>query len=273
MPTLLKNIRVQFISLVKAGANRRGIIAKFAENPPRSWEVSIAKTDRKKQMVYGVVYAPDEADTQGDYTTAEEIEKASQNFMKSLSLHNIDRNHSGQMELAWVAESWIIRKGDPMFPREKSGAWAVGIRVDDPDLWADVEAGKIRGLSMGGTADKIIEKDDEAGNIMKTLKNFFRKQEDIVNEEQIKALIMAMLVELGLVKEEGAEEQPGEEVAMTKSEMITVVKTAIEPMNERIKQLEAMSTGSVQDGKPIKKGLGLDPEALGAEIAAMIGGK
>ena len=105
-------------------------------------------------MVYGVVYAPNEVDTQGDYATAETIKEAAHRFMKELMLRNVDQQHDFQPERGYVAESWIIRGDDPLFSGEQEGTWAVGIKVEDPAVWEKITAGELRGISMAGTAKK-----------------------------------------------------------------------------------------------------------------------
>ncbi len=158
---LMKNINVEFISLVRKGANRKKILWKSAENPQEQKQIPIAKTDEEKHLVYGVVYAPNEIDSQGDYTTAEEIEKAAHNFMKEGRVGNIDRHHSFAAEDgAFVAESWIIKAGDPVFPDEKEGAWAISVKIEDEELWEEVKKQEIGGLSIGGMADKIEKASD-----------------------------------------------------------------------------------------------------------------
>ncbi len=161
MPIRLRNINVEWISLVTKGANKRSIICKSADSdpaPPELRMVSIAKVDEDKRMIFGIVYSPDDLDTQGEYAKAEDIEKAAHSFMKDLRATNIDKQHNEEPQPAFVAESWIVRKGDPLFTDETEGAWAVGIKVEDEDLWKSAKEGEIGGLSMGGTADKIVEK-------------------------------------------------------------------------------------------------------------------
>lgn len=154
----LKNIRVDFISLVRKGANKKTILWKSGEGePPRSWDVPLSKVDEEKRLVYGVVYSPGEVDSQGDLTDEKQIEKAAHLFMKeSKTGSGVDKGHSFQAEDgAYVAESWVLRKGDPIFPDEPEGSWAVAIKVEDDDLWSSVKKGDIGGLSMGGVADQI----------------------------------------------------------------------------------------------------------------------
>lgn len=160
MTIRLQNIDVEWISLVKKGANKRPVICKAATSdpaPPELKTVEIRKLDEEKQMVFGVVYAPDDVDTQGEYAKAEDIEKAAHSFMRDLRNDRIDKQHNELPQEAFVAETWIVRKADELFP-EDEGAWAVGIKVEDPDLWQLAKDGEIGGLSMGGTADKVVEK-------------------------------------------------------------------------------------------------------------------
>ena len=44
---------------------------------------------------------------------------------------------------SFVAESWITKGSDPLFPDEPEGSWAVGIRVEDESLWASVKKGEL----------------------------------------------------------------------------------------------------------------------------------
>ena len=159
---MLKNIDVMFISLVRAGANRRKIIIK--QDGSFSIEVPIAKTDEERRVVYGIVYAPDEVDAQGDFTTAEEIRKAAYRFMQNLRLRNVDTNHDYDPKDAYVCESWIVRKGDTLFVGEKEGAWAVGIHVLDDAVWDAVRRGELQGISMAGVAERVeVSKADGFG--------------------------------------------------------------------------------------------------------------
>ena len=171
MTIRLQNINVEWISLVKKGANKRSVIFKSADGDPSAPElrnIAIEKIDEEKRMIFGIVYAPDDLDTQGEYAKAEDIEKAAHAFMKNLRNDRIDKQHNETPEGAFVAESWIVREGDPLFKDEKVGAWAVGIKVEDDDLWKAAKDDEIGGLSMGGTADKIVEKAlsfDDAANL------------------------------------------------------------------------------------------------------------
>jgi len=288
-PVLLKNIDIQFISLVPNGANRRQIIAKSKSQHKVVRQIAISKQNVPKQMVYGIVCTPDEVDTQGEYTTIAEIEKAQQRFMRNLSLRNIDVDHSYVKAEAYVAESWLIRKGDPMFPNERVGAWAVGIKVEGPKLWEKVRKGKIKALSMGGIADKVITKQDERRNNMDA-ETFAKFQEALT----------ALFTEFGIIEKpegnaegtdgaEGAEDN--EDASMNKASTDAIIKAVtgiVKPLKEavekagkttssmeaRLKKLEGKSAGSIQDNQPVdKSGTSKTRRDLGAEIAKSLGVK
>lgn len=168
MPAELKDVQVLFLSLVDKGANNRTIIWKANSNaqPVIERTVPILKMDEEKRMVYGVVYSPNEEDAHGDFMTKEEIEKASYNFMKARRTTNIDKQHDYEADEGFVAESWLIRKNDPLFPDEPEGAWAVGIKVENDETWQQVKDGEITGISMGGFGKRIEKKRSGDGEFM-----------------------------------------------------------------------------------------------------------
>jgi hypothetical protein len=116
---------------------------------------NIIKIDKKKQMVGGIVYEPDEVDTQGDYTDKKEIEKAMNRFMIKYATDSkrIKINHMGKRLLFPIIESFIpdhdTIKGDQPL---KAGTWWLMLKVPYDKIWKDIESGKLTGFSMGGTA-------------------------------------------------------------------------------------------------------------------------
>lgn len=178
MPNELSDIDVLFVSLVHKGANQKQIIWKSARATEEAVElkhITFKKIDDDKQMVYGIVYAPEEVDTDGDFATAEEIEKAAYNFMRHRRTDKVDQQHDYNPDEGFVAESWILKSGDPVFPEEPVGAWAVGIKVENSETWALVKSGEITGLSMAGEANRTeVEKIDEPG-LFGRMAQFFQK--------------------------------------------------------------------------------------------------
>lgn len=164
----LKNLSVEFISLVDAGANRREVVYKnAAPNPngsPVAKTIQVRKLDEEKQLVYGIVYAPDETDTHGDTMTSPEIEKAAHGFLGAGKTNRVDKQHDGNPDKGLVVESYIIGKNDARFPADPEGAWAVVIKVIDTETWKEVKDGDLKGISMEGFAEaEEIEK--SAGDV------------------------------------------------------------------------------------------------------------
>ncbi len=151
MPNRLKNLDVQWISLVRNPANELPLLLKDANAKP----FCVVKTDDERRMVYGIVYAPDRVDSQGDFTDRFEIERAAHAFMKANRSAQVDANHEFEaLPGAYVAESWITRGDDGIFAEHAPFAWAVGLKIDDEALWTAVKAGDYAGLSLAGNAER-----------------------------------------------------------------------------------------------------------------------
>lgn len=174
VPKELKNIEVDYISLVNKGANRKEVIYKSAEGKEDapSKEVEVKKYDEELGIMYGVVYSPDEVDTQGDQASASEIRKAAYQYMKKSSAGKVDLEHNTQPQAAFVAESWILQKNDSTFPNEKEGSWAVGIKLESEELKKAVKAGELKAFSIGGRAERTEVTKSEGGE--KTLSTFMK---------------------------------------------------------------------------------------------------
>jgi hypothetical protein len=149
---ILKDIDVQFLSLVTAGANGKSIIYKSAnqDTPNFTKEIKIIKTDDEKHLVYATVYEPDTVDSQGDTANASEIEKACHKFSENLRLLKVDTQHDFDPNGSIVVENNILRAADPMFPTTKTGSWVTVIKVAAEDIWAQIKNGTIGGLSLAG---------------------------------------------------------------------------------------------------------------------------
>ncbi|MDD3452567.1 XkdF-like putative serine protease domain-containing protein [Sulfurimonas sp.] len=174
MPNRLTDINVTHISLVKAGANGKVFIYKSAaDHGGYEHTIEIRKTDEEQGIVYGIVYSPGQVDTQGDFAEAGDIKKAAYGFMKSLNAKNVDVDHSFQNEDAYVAESWLTKSGDPIFPDEPEGSWAVAIQLESDELKEMAKSGDLAGLSMAGTAQKTEVKKADGDTPIKRLFSAF----------------------------------------------------------------------------------------------------
>jgi SAM-dependent methyltransferase len=113
----------------------------------------IFKADGEKQIVYGVVLAPNETDLQEDWMRPEEIEKTAHFFM--MNGQTIGREHQEKAAKVVPVESYIApvdfpcegQYGDQMV---KKGSWVLGVKVMDPEDWEKVKSGEYTGFSVGG---------------------------------------------------------------------------------------------------------------------------
>ena len=161
----LKKIDVNFISLVDKGANRKKLIFKRDGAGEFAFEkfLNIKKQDIEERMIFCIVYSPEEPDTQGDSASADVIKDAAYNFMRSARTNNVDKQHDFVPDEGFVAESWIIKENDFVFPEEAQGSWAVGIKVENDDTWELIKSGNITGISLAGLAvTEEIAKEVEA---------------------------------------------------------------------------------------------------------------
>ena len=118
----------------------------------------ITKVNRKKRIVYGIVYEPDTPDAHDHFASKEVIEKAAHNFL--LNFGKMDEQHDFIAGAGKPVESFIVRAGDRDFVytkgvnkgRAKVGAWVIGAKVLDDSVWDKILRGEIKGFSMSGVA-------------------------------------------------------------------------------------------------------------------------
>lgn len=108
--------------------------------------VSVKKVDAEQQLVFGEVYAPGIPDSQGDFMTAETIQKMAHDFLAQGRVNKIDVGHDESESGCLVVESFIAREDDTIFI---PGSWVLGVKVAD-HLWPLVKSGELNGFSFGG---------------------------------------------------------------------------------------------------------------------------
>jgi hypothetical protein len=240
----LTDLTVEWISLVKRPANGRGLILKAADS--RGRPLRLVKADGRLHRLYGIVYAPDEMDAHGDWADAQTIRKAADDFMRSGRAPQVDKEHDFTPVLAFVAESWLVRKGDPLFPDEREGAWAVGIQIEDAELWAAIEAGEVEGISLAGTA-----------RVGKGFwQRFLQRKEHDMTPDEVRALVREVIDETVKAAEAETEREKLAKSLHEKAEAIEALKktlaekeTALAELAKRIEALEkAEPKGSAEGG-------------------------
>lgn len=131
---------------------RKALKSKKVEQKEETFskDMIIIKADEER-FVYGIVYEPDEVDTQGDTATEESIRKAAHFYM--INTQKIKVNHKGSQVAVDVLESYLAPVDLAVAGRPiKKGTWMLGVRVNDPDIWDQVKAGELQGFSMAGIA-------------------------------------------------------------------------------------------------------------------------
>ena len=121
----------------------------------RTVAVKVAKDEGEQRWLLGYVLVPGVPDAQGDVYNADEVRKASWGYMARHQ--NIGLMHKGLVNGKvlltdnFVAPCKMVVNGSEI----PEGAWMMGLNVVDDGLWADVKAGKLTGLSIGGFAKRV----------------------------------------------------------------------------------------------------------------------
>jgi hypothetical protein len=117
--------------------------------------VKFIKVDMPLHMAGGIIYEPQEVDTQGDWADDEEIGKAMYKFMENYSKQTsrIKVMHEGKSFTFPVIECFQpeedIKKGGQTV---KKGSWWMMIKVTNDAIWNEIADGRLQGFSMGGRA-------------------------------------------------------------------------------------------------------------------------
>ncbi len=251
----LHDIEVAVISLVNKGANKKRIIFKsqdLPDEPTLNRNIEIRKTVEDERMVYGIVYAPDEIDTDGHTASAEEIKKASENFMKAGRTTSIDKQHNYATDEGFVSENWITKEGDRQFPDDPVGSWAVGIKVEKDETWDAVKSGEITGISLAGMA--VMEDLTKIENpILKWLKSKFESE----NSKEVQGMDKVELIKA--ISED-------EEVQTAVAELVkTAVEEAVKPLSEKIGSLETANADLKSDMEKSNTELKAEVEKISKE--------
>jgi len=130
----------------------KGEVKKFTK------EIKIAKVDKKKRMIYGMVYEPDVLDAHNEFSTEEDIEMGCNEFMENILLNgfsglNFMHKDSLSKDDAIIIQNWT-QKEDGQIGEQiaKKGSWWIGVKVLNDSLLDLIIEGKITGFSMEGSA-------------------------------------------------------------------------------------------------------------------------
>ena len=123
--------------------------------------IKLADVQKKKNMAYGAILIPDQLiyrvdpETQEEYYakySAEVIEKCVELFMKKNQHHNATLMHEIPVQGLTVVQIWTsMGKSDKSVELGFDlpvGTAYVGMKVDDPQILEDIEAGLYKGFSI-----------------------------------------------------------------------------------------------------------------------------
>jgi hypothetical protein len=91
------------------------------------------------------------------------VQRVSEKFMMELRNHDTNIQHdSTDPAHSFVMESWIVEnsedKANSLYGFEVPvGTWMVKMRVQDPETWKQIKAGKLKGFSIEGN---FMERED-----------------------------------------------------------------------------------------------------------------
>ena len=120
----------------------------------------IVRMDVKKRIVYGLAYSPpleavdggeisveeynERVDTYGSFMDQETLEELAYAYLEQSRAVDVD--HDFKQTGAAVVASYVTDEATEAFPYV--GAWVVGIRIYDDDVWARVESGDLAAYSI-----------------------------------------------------------------------------------------------------------------------------
>ena len=177
---------VEAISFVKSPAIEENFIALSKH------EVLFKSIDDEKKVIVGLALVPDKKIYRKTdekefniFFSKETVKQASHLYLKKLKANNTTLEHETNIEGVSVVESWIVE--DPKNDKSNiyglnavEGAWAVVMKVENKEVWADVKEGKYLGLSIEGI---FSDKKEDLSAIDEVLNICDKEVEDMTNDE------------------------------------------------------------------------------------------
>lgn len=107
-----------------------------------------------ERYVEGVVYAPYQLDTYGEFMTPADVKVLAHRFLEDVTLAaSIDTMHDNAANGSKPVQSFISVKNDPRGYPEDS--WVLGVKVYDDSVWEKVKKGDISGFSFEAYVKKV----------------------------------------------------------------------------------------------------------------------
>lgn len=161
---------IDFVSLVDMPAIQRDFIA-FAKETEVKFSI-----DEEKRIVSGPVLIPDQKiyrkTEKGDfYVTFDRkaIEAVAQKFFADGNANNVNLMHDKEVNGCVYFESYFIDHARNIAPVEFSdlpdGTWIMSAKINNPDVWALIKNGTLRGFSVEGTLGVGELRNDEISTL------------------------------------------------------------------------------------------------------------
>jgi len=252
---------IAMVSLCRRGMNRLKTLYKGADGVRIDAMVKATDAFDERGELLAVVAVPGLTDAEDDVWVDEDaVRKAAHSFMRAGA--ELDVQHNGKplsKGEAYVAESFVIQKGDPRFAGwetyegdkvDVAGGWGMLVRVEDEALRKGYRAGEWDGVSLFAPEARVepIEKaeDDLAAKVRAELvkAGITQDEDDDVTIEEIKKAL--------------AEDRE----AMVAS-LVKLLKGDEKPAGDK------PADPKPDDGAPVFKGDLTDPDALRKHAAAV----
>ncbi len=108
-----------------------------------------------QHIVAGIVYSPDEVDSQGDTATEEEIRKAAYRFIEEVQKFKV--NHMGKFIKVKILEFYLAPQNLVVAGQNiKKGSWIMILRIMDEGVWKKIKSGELNGFSLAGKAQSVL---------------------------------------------------------------------------------------------------------------------
>ena len=181
-------VGVEAISLVENPAIEENFIAL------KNHKVEFKTIDEEKRIVVGLALVPNKPiyrrngeDEYHIFFSKDTVRKCAELYLKNHNSNNATLEHESKVDGVSVVESWLIEDTE----KDKTalyglnsvkGAWAVVMRIENDEVWADVKKGVYRGLSIEGYfADKMERPKEEIEETLSEEEIIMRDLINIIN--------------------------------------------------------------------------------------------
>lgn len=179
------------ISMVESPAIESDFVALSKEE-----EVKVFLESEERHMVYGAALIPDKDiyrnnGEQEFYIsfTKESIEKMSQDFMKNYRQNEVTLDHEEMANDITITESWLVEdpykdKANALGINVPQGAWMVGMKVNQIDVWERIKAGELKGFSVESmiSLEEFSKQNNDNMNIETNDMGFWNKMKEVLAE-------------------------------------------------------------------------------------------